>query len=72
MERKFKKQELKNKQVRQHVDGRISVFFTEGAQLHTIFLKSENLDREIVVKRIAEPKEIAPDAMYEWVYWEEV
>lgn len=70
--RKFNKQQLKNLDVRQHCDGRISVFFREDTILYTLFLKSDNLNREIECKRIGKPQEIAPDSMFEWQNWEEV
>jgi hypothetical protein len=72
VEREFKKSMFADKKVRQHPDGRISVFFVEGVQLHTIFLKSDNLRRNVVARRLGEPKEIASDSLYEWVNWEEV
>lgn len=72
VERKFNKGVFADKKVRQHPDGRISVFFVEGVQLHTIFLRSDNLKRKVVARRLGEPKEIASDSLYEWVYWMEV
>lgn len=70
--RLFRQVQIKNKKVRQHPDGRISIFFSEGAELHTIYLKSDNLCRSILARQTKKPVEIAPDSLYEWVYWEEV
>ena len=70
--RLFRQVQVKDKKVRQHPDGRISIFFSEGSNLHTIYLKSDNLCRSILARQTKKPIEIAPDSLYEWVYWEEV
>lgn len=68
----FNKKLLKDKKIRQHSDGRISIFFTEGIELHTIYLKSADLDRNIEAKQIKQPQEMSEVSLYQWVYWEEV
>lgn len=70
--RLFRQVQVKDKKVRQHPDGRISIFFSEGSNLHTIYLKSDNLCRSILARQTKKPVEIAPDSLYEWCYWEEV
>ena len=70
--RLFRQCQIRDKKVRQHPDGRISIFFSEGSNLHTIYLKSDNLCRSILARQTKKPIEIAPDSLYEWVYWEEV
>lgn len=70
--RLFRQVQVKDKKVRQHPDGRISIFFSEGAELHTIYLKSDNLHRSILARQTKKPVGIAYDSLYEWVYWEEV
>lgn len=70
--RLFRQVQVKDKKVRQHPDGRISIFFSEGAKLHTIYLKSDNLHRSILARQTKKPVGIAHDSLYEWVYWEEV
>lgn len=70
--RLFRQVQIKDKKVRQHPDGRISIFFSEGTSLHTIYLKSDNLHRSILARQTKKPVEIAHDSLYEWVYWEEV
>lgn len=70
--RLFRQVQVKDKKVRQHPDGRISIFFSEGAELHTIYLKSDNLHRSILARQTKKPVEIAHDSLYEWVYWEEI
>lgn len=70
--RLFRQTQIKDKKVRQHPDGRISIFFSEGSNLHTIYLKSDNLHRSILARQTKKPVGIAHDSLYEWVYWEEV
>ena len=69
--RLFRQVQVKDKKVRQHPDGRISIFFSEGTDLHTIYLKSDNLHRSILARQ-TKPVGIAHDSLYEWVYWEEI
>lgn len=70
--RLFRQVQVKDKKVRQHPDGRISIFFSEGTSLHTIYLRSDNLHRSILARQTKRPVEIAHDSLYEWCYWEEV